>query len=182
MTGAAGTSGAASTESTPTGRRRSAARLAAVQALYEMDMAGAEADEVLEEFLQNRWRHGAAGDDAEETAPRGGEDTPDAAAMTEPDNEFLGDLVHGVSTRRQELDGLIAQALSGERTVDRLETLLRVILRGGAYELSSKPDVPATVVINEYLDVAHAFFDAKGVGLVNGVLDRLAHNLRAGEF
>jgi N utilization substance protein B len=102
--------------------------------------------------------------------------------MTEPDNEFLGDLVHGVSTRRQELDGLIAQALSGERTVDRLETLLRVILRGGAYELSSKPDVPAAVVITEYLDVAHAFFDDKGVGLVNGVLDRLAYNLRAGEF
>ena len=102
--------------------------------------------------------------------------------MTEPDNEFLGDLVHGVSTRRQELDGLIAQALSGERTVDRLETLLRVILRGGAYELSSKPGVPAAVVITEYLDVAHAFFDDKGVSLVNGVLDRLAHNLRAGEF
>ncbi len=182
MTGAAGTPGAASTQSTPTGRRRSAARLAAVQALYEMDMAGAEADQVLEEFLQQRWRHGAAGDDAGEPAPRDGEDTPDAAAMTEPDNDFLGDLVHGVSTRRQELDELIAQVLSGERTVDRLETLLRVILRGGAYELSSKPDVPATVVITEYLDVAHAFFDDKGVSLVNGVLDRLAHNLRAGEF
>ena len=180
MTGAAGTSGAASTKSM-TGRRRSAARLAAVLALYEMDMAGAKADQVLEEFLQKRWRHGG-GDDADETAPRGGEDTPDAATMTEPDNEFLGDLVHGVSTHRQELDGLIAQALSGERTVDRLETLLRVILRGGAYELSSKPDVPAAVVINEYLDVAHAFFDDKGVSLVNGVLDRLAHNLRAGEF
>ena len=181
MTGAAGTSGAASTKSM-TGRRRSAARLAAVLALYEMDMAGAEADQVLEEFLQKRWRHCGAGDDADETAPHGGEDTPDAATMTEPDNEFLGDLVHGVSTRRQELDGLIAQALSGERTVDRLETLLRVILRGGAYELSSKPDVPAAVVITEYLDVAHAFFDDKGVSLVNGVLDRLAHNLRAGEF
>ena len=181
MNGAAGTSGAASTKSM-TGRRRSAARLAAVQALYEMDMAGAEADQVLEEFLQKRWRHGGAGDDAGETAPRGGEDTPDAATMTEPDNKFLGDLVHGVSTCRQELDGLIAQALSGERTVDRLETLLRVILRGGAYELSSKPDVPAAVVITEYLDVAHAFFDDKGVSLVNGVLDRLAHNLRAGEL
>ena len=170
MTGAAGTSGAASTKSM-TGRRRSAARLAAVLALYEMDMAGAEADQVLEEFLQKRWRHYG-----------GGEDTPDAATMTEPDNEFLGDLVHGVSTRCQELDGLINQALSGERTVDRLETLLRVILRGGTYELSSKPDVPTAGVITEYLDVAHAFFDDKGVSLVNGVLDRLAHNLRAGEF
>ena len=98
------------------GNRRSAARLAAVQALYEMDMAGAEADQVLEEFLQKRWRHCGAGDDADETAPRGGEDTPDAATMTEPDNEFLGDLVHGVSTRRQELDGLIAQA---QRRADR---------------------------------------------------------------
>ena len=124
----------------------------------------------------------AAGDDASGPAPRGGEDIPDAAAMTEPDNEFLGDLVHGVSTRRQDLDELIAQALSGKRTVDGLETLLRVILRGGAYELSSKPDVPAAVVITEYLDVAHAFFDDKGVSLVNGVLDHLAHDLRAGEF
>ena len=181
MTGTAGTSGAASTKPM-TGRRRSAARLAAVQALYEMDMAGAEADQVLEEFLQKRWRHDGTGDDADKTALRGREDTPDAATMTEPDNEFLGDLVHGVSTRRQELDGLIAQALSGERTVDRLETLLRMILRGGAYELSRKPGVPAAVVITEYLDVAHAFFDDKGVSLVNGVLDRLAHNLRAGEF
>ena len=66
--------------------------------------------------------------------------------------------------------------------MDRLETLLRMILRSGAYELSSKPGVPAAVVITEYLDVAHAFFDDKGVSLVNGVLDRLAHNLRAGEF
>ena len=182
MTGAEGTSGASSTQSPPTGRRRSAARLAAVQALYEMEMAGAEADEVLEEFLQKRWRHGAAGDDAAETSPGGGEDTEDAAAMTEPDREYLGDLVHGISTRRLELDELIAPALSGKRTVDRLETLLRVILRGGAYELSNKPNVPAAVIITEYLDVAHAFFDDKGVSLVNGVLNQLAHNLRAGEF
>lgn len=164
MTGAAGTSGAAATKSTPTGRRRSAARLAAVQALYEIDMADAEADEVLEDFMQKRWRHG-------------GDESPDGA-MTEPDNEFLGDLVHGVSTRRQELDEMIAPALSGEKTVEGLETLLRVILRCGAYELSEKTDIPPAVVITEYIDVAHAFFDDKSVGLVNGVLDKLAHDLR----
>jgi len=182
MTGAAGTTGAATAKSTPAGRRRSAARLAAVQALYEMDLAGAGADEVLGEFLQKRWRHGDAGDAPGEAAPDAGDDSRDTAELTEPDDDFLGDLVHGVSTRGKELDELIAPVLSGGWTVERLETLLRVILRGGAYELSHKPDVPAAVVITEYLDVAHAFFDDKSVSLVNGVLDQLARNLRAGEF
>jgi len=92
--------------------RRSAARLAAVQALYEMDMAGAEADDVLEDFLKKRWRF-------------------DDGSLTEPDGGWLDDLVHGVAMRRDELDGFIGQALSGAWTLDRLETLLRVILRAG---------------------------------------------------
>ncbi len=165
-----------------TGRRRSAARLAAVQALYEMDVAGADADDVLEEFLQKRWRLGRAGE-----APEGGGEgleTPDSGEepLTDPDEEWLGDLVHGVATQREELDGFIGQALSSGWTVDKLETLLRVILRAGAYELAKKPDVPAAVVITEYLDVAHAFFEGKETGLVNGVLDHLARKLRSGEL
>jgi N utilization substance protein B len=165
-----------------TGRKRSAARLAAVQALYEMDVAGADADDVLEEFLQKRWRLGRAGE-----APEGGGEeleTPDSGEepLTDPDEEWLGDLVHGVATRREELDGFIGLALSSGWTVDRLETLLRVILRAGAYELAKKPDVPAAVVITEYLDVAHAFFEGKETSLVNGVLDHLARELRPGEL
>lgn len=155
-----------------TGNRRSAARLAAVQALYEMDLSDAGPDAVLEEFLQKRWR-------------RGGEDAdPDdsSGTLVAPDNTWLGELVHGVASQKEELDGLIESALSGEWTVKRLEALLRVILRAGAFELKSKPNVPANVVISEYLDVAHAFFEDNETSLVNGVLDHLARELRAGEF
>ncbi len=158
------------------GNRRSAARLAAVQALYEMDLADAGPDAVLEEFLQKRWRR-----DMDES----GEDAdPDDSSgnMVVPDNKWLRELVHGVASQREELDGLIGPALSGEWTVKRLEALLRVILRAGAFELKSKPNVPANVVISEYLDVAHAFFEDNETGLVNGVLDHLARELRAGEF
>lgn len=162
MTGAQGT---AADDSGSSQRRRSAARLAAVQALYEMDMVGAEADAVLTEFLQQRWRLDDAG----------------GGPMVEPDGEWLGDLVNGVATRRGELDGLIGTALTKDLALERLETLLRVILRAGAYELSTKPDVPAAVVISEYVEVTHAFFDAKEAKLVNGVLDHLARELRAGE-
>lgn len=169
--------------SSPTGNRRSAARLAAVQALYEMDMVDAEADAVLEEFLQKRWRPGEGGGQApggneKDREERSGEDAP----LTEPDPEWLGDLVRGVASGREELDGLIGPALLGEWTVDRLEALLRVILRAGTYELKSKPDIPAAVVISEYLDVAHAFFEGGETNMVNGVLDHLARDLRAGEL
>ncbi len=154
------------------GNRRSAARLAAVQALYEMDLADAGPDAVLEEFLQKRWRQGW-----EDADPDDRSDT-----MVAPDNTWLGELVHGVASQKEELDGLIGLALSGKWTVKRLEALLRVILRAGAFELKSKPNVPANVVISEYLDVAHAFFEDNETSLVNGVLDHLARELRAGEF
>ena len=154
------------------GNRRSAARLAAVQALYEMDLADAGPDAVLEEFLQKRWRQGREDADPDDRSD----------AMVAPDNNWLRELVHGVASQREELDGLIGPALSGEWTVKRLEALLRVILRAGAFELKSKPNVPANVVISEYLDVAHAFFEDNETSLVNGVLDHLARELRAGEF
>ena len=80
------------------------------------------------------------------------------------------------------MDGQIGGALSEEWTVDRLETLIRVILRSAVFELNNKPNVPASVVIDEYLDVAHAFFEGPESGLVNGVLDRLARDLRSGEL
>jgi len=153
----------------PSGNRRSAARLAAVQALYEMDMVDAEADAVLEEFLAKRWRPGDYTTDPDQ-------------GLIEPDKEWLGDIVHGVSANRDKLDGLIGGALSGQWTVNRLETLIRVILRSAVYELDNKPSVPASVVIDEYLDVAHAFFEGPETGLVNGVLDRLARDLRTREL
>ncbi|HJO74853.1 MAG TPA: transcription antitermination factor NusB [Rhodospirillales bacterium] len=156
-----------------TGNRRSAARLVAVQALYEMDMVNAEVDAVLEEFLQKRWRQGDDEGDGD------GSDNGDNASLTEPDQAWLNDLVHGVSAGREELDGLIGPALSEDWTVDRLEALLRVILRAGTYELKIKKNIPAAVIISEYLDVAHAFFEGGETRMVNGVLDHLARDLRA---
>ena len=94
----------------------------------------------------------------------------------------LNDLVHGVSSGQEELDGLIGPALSEDWTVDRLEALLRVILRAGTYELKIKKNIPAAVIISEYLDVAHAFFEGGETRMVNGVLDHLARDLRTGEL
>ena len=158
----------------PAGRHRSAARLAAVQALYEMDMAGAAADPVLREFLFSRWTN----------TENGGDDigSLETDGLGEPDSELLFALVHGVGERTQELDLLIAPALSAEWTLERLETILRAVLRAGAFELLALPNVPPRVVISEYVDVAHAFFSRGQPGLVNSVLDNLAHKLRTREM
>ena len=145
--------------------RRGAARLAAVQALYEMDIAGAKADPVLVEFMQNRW----------ESASEDGDIPP-------PDDSFLGDLVRGVDGRLGELDTMIGDALSEDWPMDRLEAVLKAILRAGAYELLALGNVPSRVVINEYVDLTHAFFVGNEAGLVNGVLDRLARSLRSAEM
>jgi N utilization substance protein B len=158
--------------------RRSAARLAAVQALYEIDITAAPPDPVLLEFMAKRWT----------VNPETGERLAGAAkegrgpVLMEPDAALLGELVRGVTTRLPELDARIGPALSGEWTVERLEVLLRSILRAGAFELMAKPDVPAPVVISEYVDVAHAFFAGNEPALVNAVLDRLARTLRPGEM
>jgi transcription antitermination protein NusB len=142
-------------------RRRSAARLAAVQALYQIDLTGISPANAIGEFLRHR-----LGKESEE---------PDVGAADEP---FFADLVEGTCARREELDRAIAAALTPDWPLERLEVTLRAILRAGAYELAARPDVPARVVISEYLDIAHAFFSGKEPGLVNGVLDRVARTLR----
>ena len=149
-------------------RRRSAARLAAVQALYEMDIAGAAADPILGAFIQDRWKVN-------------GEDGA-AADLAEPDGALLADLVRGVAARRDDLDGMIGAALSAQWTLERLEVVLRAILRAGTYELLARADIPPRVVINAYLEVAHAFFAGAATGLVHGLLDRLARTLRTREM
>ncbi len=151
-----------------TDRPRSMARLAAVQAIYEMDMAGVTADPVLEEFIEDRWRH-ATGDAADER-------------LVEPDAALLAELVRGVGGRCADLDSLIEPTLDGEWTVQRLEAVLRAILRAATYELQVSVNVPSKVVINEYVNVANAFFTGNETSLVNGVLDRLARTLRPGEL
>ena len=152
---------------------RSSARLAAVQALYEIDMTGVSADPVLHEFLKDRWKSRPGMTEEDE------ESLPDLAP---PDCALLAEIIRGVSAKRDDLDGIIGPALSSEWTVDRLEFILRATLRAGTFELLSMAEVPAKVIINEYVNVAKAFFDDNKPGLVNGVLDKIARVLRTAEM
>jgi N utilization substance protein B len=157
------------------GGRRSAARLAAVQALYEIEFTGVPADGVLADFLARRWKvteiHGADGE--------GGTNEP----LVAPDLSFLEQLVRGAAERKADLDTSIQAALAPDGTpLDRMEAVLRAILRLGAFELAARPDVDAATVIDEYVELAHAFFAGREPALVNGVLDRLARTLRSGDI
>jgi N utilization substance protein B len=145
--------------------RRGAARLAAVQALYQMDVAGTGIVEILAQF-ESHW----IGREVE-----GEQYLPAEAA-------FFRDLVQGVIAEQRKLDPLIDAALEKGWPLKRIETIIRAVLRAGAYELDKKPDIPARVVVSEYVDVAHAFVEREEVGMVNAVLDQLARNLRAAEF
>jgi len=156
------------------GPRRSTARLAAVQALYEIELTGIPTKSVLNDFLAKRWN---ISDDDE----AGNKDAPEAA-LAEPDGELLAELVGGAGGRFDELDRLIKPALSGGWSEERLEALVRAILRAGVYELLALPDIPARTIISEYVDVAKAFYTGAETGLVNGVLDTIARDLRAGEM
>jgi N utilization substance protein B len=146
-------------------RGRSTARLAAVQSLYEIEMSGASVDEVLLEALRDRWR--------------GNNDEP---RIEDPDKALFAELVRGVTTRRADLDAMVAGSLAADASMDRMEKVLQAIARAGAYELLAHHDVPAKVVIDEYVSLAHAFFDGGEPKLINAVLDRLARTLRPGEF
>lgn len=145
------------------GRRRTAARLAAVQALYQIEVNAASPANVVVEFIKHRL---------------GREGEGEGESFGAADEGLFADLVEGACARREELDRYIAAALTPDWPLERLEIILRAILRAGAYELLARPEVPARVAISEYLDIAHAFFAGKEPGLVNGVLDRLARTLR----
>ena len=145
--------------------RRGAARLAAVQALYQMDLAATPLNEALAQF-ETHW----IGQEVE-----GDEYLPAEAA-------HFRDVVRGVVDDQRRLDPMIDEALSKGWPLKRIETVIRAILRAGVYELDRKRDVPARVVVTEYVDVAHAFVDREETGMVNAVLDQLARQLRAAEF
>jgi N utilization substance protein B len=145
--------------------QRGAARLAAVQALYQMDIAGTGLNEILAQF-ESHW----IGREVE-----GEQYLPAEAA-------FFRDVVEGVVREQRRLDPLIDRALAQGWPLKRIETLLRAVLRGGAYELDHRRDVPARAVVSEYVDVANAFVGREETGMVNAVLDTLARQLRAGEF
>jgi N utilization substance protein B len=145
--------------------RRGAARLAAVQALYQMDIAGTGLNEILAEF-ESHWM----GREVE-----GEQYLPAEIA-------FFHAIVRGVVDEQRKLDPLIDEALAKGWPLKRVEAILRAVLRAGAYELDHRRDIPARVVVKEYADVAAAFVERQETGMVNAVLDQIARQLRANEF
>ena len=140
---------------------RSAARLAAVQALYQQEMEGTEPARLIHEFHQHRL--GA---------------TIEGETYADAEISFFDDLVSGALARRDEIDSLIGERLAEGWTLERLDKPMKAILRVGAYELLARRDVPVASVISEYVDVADAFYDAREKGFVNGLLDAIAKAAR----
>ncbi|MDQ0507040.1 transcription antitermination factor NusB [Xanthobacter agilis] len=158
-------SDAASGPATSWPMKKSAARLGAVQALYQMDLAQTPIHDILAQF-ESHW----LGQEVEGTQ------------LPEADIKLFRAVVEGVLSEQRAIDPLVDKALSRGWPLRRVEAVLRAVLRAGAFELLARPDVPARVVIAEYVNVAGAFLDRDETGMVNAVLDALAHELRAREF
>ncbi|MDP2358916.1 MAG: transcription antitermination factor NusB [Beijerinckiaceae bacterium] len=146
-------------------RNRSAARLAAVQALYQMEVAGKGLNEIFAEF-ETHW----IGNEVE------GEQYEDA------DMDLFRDVVKGVLSDQVAIDRLTDATLQEGWPLRRVEAVMRAVMRAGVYELKGRGDVPARVVIKEYVDVAAAFLGSDEVGMINAVLDKLGRKVRADEF
>jgi transcription antitermination protein NusB len=145
--------------------RRGAARLAAVQALYQMDIAGTGVNDILAEFEKHWIGREVEGDQ-----------------YLPAERAFFRDVVSGVVREQRRIDPLIDDILTQGWPLKRIETILRAVLRAGAYELDHRRDVPARVVVSEYVDAANAFVERDETGMINAVLDQIARKLRGGEF
>lgn len=144
---------------------RTAARLAAVQALYQMDMVATDANLVVREFLDYRL-----------------DDVAEKSGASETDGAYFQDIVLGVVREQLTIDPVLDAHLAEGWHLSRIDSILRAILRSAAYEITQRDDVPAKVIISEYLNIAHAFFDSEEPKVVNGILDRMARAQRAREF
>lgn len=144
---------------------RSRARLGAVQALYQMEIAETDLSDILAEYGAGAIAQGIS------EIESGVEDFT-----------FFSEIVSGVVKEQRTIDPKINECLAKGWRLERLDSILRSILRAGTYELSQRPDIPARVVINEYLNVSHAFFEGDEPKFVNGILDRLARELRETEI
>jgi N utilization substance protein B len=147
-------------------KARSAARLAAVQALYQQHMEATALAKLLDEFHQHRLG-GTIDDDAFDDAEYAAAEVP-----------FFDDIVRGVEARRDEIDDILAGKLAAGWTIARLDKAMLQVLRAGTYELLARPDVPVAAAISEYVDVAKAFFDDGQAKFVNGILDAVAKAVR----
>jgi len=144
---------------------RSRARLAAVQALYQMDLAETDLNAVIEEFKAHRLGPGAEDE-----------------AFVGADREHFVRVLEGVVQCQRQIDPLVDSQLAVGWRLARIDSIVRAILRAAAFELMEVPEVPARVVISEYVEVAHAFFEGEESKVVNGVLDGIARKLRPGEL
>ena len=144
---------------------RSAARIAAVQALYQMDLAATDLTKVIDEFTRQR-------------IPEADKDW----AIYGADPVFFAEIVRGVVRRQRDIDPAVDLTLATGWRLFRVDSILRATLRAATFELLERPDVPARVVIDEYINVAKAFFNEEEPKVVNGVLDKMARSIRAAEF
>jgi len=140
---------------------RSVARLAAIQALYQMEVSGAGAETVVREFIDHRFGSEIEGE-----------------PLAEADEAFFADIVRGVVKDQAKIDQLIAKRLAAGWRLDRLDATVRSILRAGAFELSALKDIPTEIVIDEYVEIAKSFFEGVEPGFVNGVLDGISRDER----
>ncbi len=143
-------------------KARSAARLAAVQALYQLDMEATAMAQLLDEFHRHRLGAEIEGD---QYAPA--------------EIPFFDDVVEGVTARKDEIDDILAGKLAQGWKLERLDKTMLQVLRAGTFELLARADVPVATVITEYVDVAHAFFEPREAKFVNGVLDAIAKVVRS---
>lgn len=141
---------------------RSVARLAAVQALYQMEVSNAGVEAVIREFSEHRFDRDVEG-----------------MTLAGPDEAFFAELVRGVVAGQRKVDAAIVKRLAENWRLDRLDATVRAILRAGVWELEHRPDIPTEVVIDEYVELAKSFFDGPEPGFVNGALDGVAQDVRA---
>jgi N utilization substance protein B len=142
---------------------RSVARLAAVQALYQMEVSAIGVESVIREFNEHRFDRDIEG-----------------VTLASADEGFFADLVRGVVAEQAKVDAAIVKRLAEGWRLERLDATVRAILRAGAYELAHRPDVPTEVAIDEYVEVAKSFFEGTEPGFVNGALDAVARDVRPG--
>jgi N utilization substance protein B len=140
---------------------RSVARLAAVQALYQMEVSSIGVEHVIREFTEHRFDRDIEG-----------------VTLASADEAFFAELVRGVVSEQARVDAAIAKRLAENWRLERLDATVRAILRAGAYELANRPDVPTEVAIDEYVEVAKSFFEGTEPGFVNGALDAVARDVR----
>ena len=145
----------------PARQARSVARLAAVQALYQMETSGAGVEAVVREFTDHRFSRDLEG-----------------ATLAEADERFFASLVRGVVSAQAEVDKAIARRLAGGWRLERIDATVRAILRSGAYELMRLAEIPREVAIDEYVEIAKSFFDGPEPGFINAALDRIASDER----